>query len=77
MQNRINELERQTAQLQEQIESSSQSNSLSLESQLGSLSSAQNAAYHGPDTITHFNDLSTDHVITEFKNQAPRVATAE
>ena len=31
------------------------------------------AVYHGPDTVTHFNDFSMDHVITEFKKQAPDV----
>ena len=71
MQNRIEELERQVAQLQKQVDTSAQSHSL--ESQIGSLSSPQNAAYHGPDTITHFNDFSIGHVITEFKNQAPDV----
>ena len=71
MQNRIDELERQVAQLQKHIDSSAQSPSL--ESQIGSLLSSQNTAFHGPDTITHFNDFSMDHVITEFKNQAPDV----
>ena len=71
MQNRIDELERQVAQLQEHIGSSAQLSSL--ETQIGSLLSSQNAAYHGPDTITHFNDFSMDHIITEFKNQAPDV----
>lgn len=71
MLNRIDELERQVAQLQKQLDSSVQSPSL--ESQVGRLLSAQNAAYHGPDTITHFNDFSMDHVITEFKSQAPDV----
>ena len=45
----------------------------SLESQVGGLLSSQNAVYHGPDTVTHFNDFSMDHVITEFKKQAPDV----
>ena len=71
MQNRIDELERQVAQLQEHVASSARSPCL--EPQIGSLLSSQNAAYHGPDTITHFNDFSMDHVIAEVKNQAPDV----
>ena len=35
-----------------------------------SLLLSQNAAHHGPDTMTHFYDFSMDHVITEFKNPA-------
>ena len=68
MQNRIDELERQVAQLKENV-----ARSPCLETQIGSLLSSQNATYHGPDTITHFNDFSMDQVITEVKNQAPDV----
>ena len=73
MQNRIEDLERQIAQLQKHIDSFSCVQSPSLESQVGGLLSSQNAVYHGPDTVTHFHDFSMDHVITEFKKQAPDV----
>ena len=68
--NRIDELERQVAQQQEHVASSARSPCL--EPHMGRLSS-QNAVYHGPDTITHFNDFSVDHMIAEVKNQAPDV----
>ena len=73
MQNRIEDLERQIAQLQKHIDSFSCVQSPSLESQVEGLLSSQNAVYHGPDTVTNFNDFSMDHVITEFKKQAPDV----
>ena len=66
MQNWIDELERQVAQLQENVASSARSPCL--EPQIGIISECSIS-----DTITHFNDFSMDHVIAEVKNQAPDV----
>lgn len=46
---------------------------VSLSRELDCLVNPRNAAYHGPDSITHFRSFDVDSVITEFKQQAPNV----
>lgn len=46
---------------------------VSLQRELDSLVDPRNAAYHGPDSITHFRAFKIESVITEFKQQAPNL----
>lgn len=46
---------------------------VSLPRELDCLVNPRNAAYHGPDSITHFRAFNMDSIITEFKQQAPNI----
>ena len=67
------ELESWNIELEKQVKESSALSPSTLASQMDGMISAQYSAYHGPDTIAHFNDFSIDHLITEFKVHAPDV----
>ena len=44
-----------------------------IESQVQSMMNSARSAYHGPDTVDHFNSFSIDHVISELHTHAPDV----
>ena len=61
------------AELEKQVKEKSALSPSQLTSQIDSITLAQYSAYHGPNTIAHFNDFSIDHLIKEFKEHAPDV----
>ena len=44
-----------------------------LDSQLQALMNSSHSAYHGPDTVPHFESFSVDSVITELRTHCPDV----
>ena len=42
--------------------------------QINSLTTSKNVAYHGPDTVDHFNDFTMAKLLEEFELLSPAIA---
>ena len=59
--------------LERQLKETSALSPTQLVSQIDGVTTASFAAYHGPNTITHFNEFPFDKLIEEFQQHAPDV----
>jgi len=68
---RVRILEERVLQLEQEV--STHVNPVSLSSELLSLLKSDYAAYHGPDSINHFESFSMNTIIDEFVTHAPNL----
>ena len=79
----IERLRRQVQELQQRVihlegeilhlKSTQSPTSPTLSLEMNTITSSRHSAYHGPDTLDHFNSFSMDGIINEFRLHAPEL----
>ena len=68
----VQELQHRVVQLEDEIfhlKSMQPPTSATIGLEMNSISSPRHSAYHGPDTLVHFNNFSIDGIMNEFRIQ--------
>ena len=72
----VQQLQQRVVQLEDellQLKSMQVPTSAAISQEMNSIVSPRHSAYHGPDTLSHFNNFSLDGIMNEFRLHAPEL----